>query len=136
MVIKNLVHLESRNIIRVMLVSWLIYAIIKILQVVFRIWLYIGREIVFCLVPLWFNQESTYSVFQHLPVFKVSVQLPLTRIINIRKLRNQKSGKYDPTLNMQTCGHISFEMLGSNFRPDCRDLRYLRYMYLKVKLFL
>ena len=47
---------------------------------------------------------------------------------------NQKNGKYDLTLDLKTCGYISFDILGSNFRPDFRDWRYLRYMDSKVNI--
>ena len=40
---------------------------------------------------------------------------------------------YDLTRDMKTCCHISFEMLSSDLRPDCRDLRYLRYIDSKVE---
>ena len=32
---------------------------------------------------------------------------------------------YDPTPDLKEFCHISFEMLSSNLRLDCRDLRYL-----------
>ena len=44
------------------------------------------------------------------------------------KYVTKKHGKHDPTLDPKTCGHISFDMLGSYFHPDCRDLIYLRYI--------
>ena len=34
---------------------------------------------------------------------------------------------------LKICGHVSFEMLSSNFCPDFIDLRYLRYIDSKVK---
>ena len=40
---------------------------------------------------------------------------------------------HDPTSDLKTCGHISFEMLSSNLHPDCRDLRYLIYSDSKVE---
>ena len=48
-------------------------------------------------------------------------------------MRNQKYGNYNPTSDLKTCGHTSFEMLGSNFHPDCRDLIYLRYIDSKAE---
>ena len=35
----------------------------------------------------------------------------------------KKHGKYDPTSDLKTYGHIIFDILGSNFGPDCRYLR-------------
>ena len=49
---------------------------------------------------------------------------------NISQARNQKHGKYDPTLDLKRCDHIWFDMLGSNF---CLDCRYCRYVDSKVK---
>ena len=40
---------------------------------------------------------------------------------------------YDLTLDLKTCGHISFDMLSSNLRPDYMDLRYLIYIDSKVE---
>ena len=40
---------------------------------------------------------------------------------------------YYPTSDLKTCGHISFEIISSNLRPDCIDLVYLRYIYSKVE---
>ena len=51
---------------------------------------------------------------------------------NISQLHDKKHGKHDPTSDLKTCGHISFEMISSNFSLDCIDLIYLRYMDLKV----
>ena len=39
---------------------------------------------------------------------------------------------YDPTPDMKTCCHISFEMLSSNLRSDSIYLEYLRYRDLKI----
>ena len=39
---------------------------------------------------------------------------------------------YDPTADLKTCCHISFEMLSSNLRLDSRDLGYLRHHGLKI----
>ena len=47
--------------------------------------------------------------------------------------KKPKNGKYHPTSNLKMCGHISFERLDLNFRPDCRYLRYLRFMDSKIK---
>ena len=44
-------------------------------------------------------------------------------IQDIRKVSNQRYGQYNPTSYLKTCGHILFEMLGSNFGPDGRYLR-------------
>ena len=38
---------------------------------------------------------------------------------------------YDPTPDMKTCHHISFEMLSPNLCFDSRDLGYLKYYDLK-----
>ena len=38
---------------------------------------------------------------------------------------------YDPTLDLKTRCHISFDILSSNLRSDSRDLKYLRYSDLK-----
>ena len=128
-------QLQSKNLNKSRLVAWLLYAIFEILiQVVFRICFFIGQEIIFFLVFIWVDQESTYSIFQHLTVFWVSGKF-LHRIINKIQARyaTKKYEKYDPTSDLKTCGHISFEMLSPKFHPDCRYLRYLRYIYLKVE---
>ena len=39
------------------------------------------------------------------------------------QVHNKKKGTYNPTSDMKTCGYISFDMLGSNFGPDCKYLR-------------
>ena len=39
---------------------------------------------------------------------------------------------YDPTSDLKTCGHISFDMLSSNLLQNCRGLRYLRYIYSNI----
>ena len=39
---------------------------------------------------------------------------------------------YDPTQDMKTRYHISFEMLSSNLHSDLRDLKELRYCDLKI----
>ena len=44
--------------------------------------------------------------------------------------RNMKI--YDPTSDMKTRCHISFEILSSNLRSDSIDLKYLRYSDLKI----
>ena len=43
-----------------------------LLQVVFQIWFYIGREMIFMLGSTKFNKESTYSISLHLTLLKVS----------------------------------------------------------------
>ena len=126
--------LWSNNIIIVRLVELSLYYNLEIiLQAVFRIWFCIGWEVVFWLDSNKFNWESTYSEFQHLPIFKVIGQLP-HKILNkiYSKYATKKHGKYDRTSDLKTCRHISFEMLGSIFCPDCRYLRYLRYMDSKI----
>ena len=40
---------------------------------------------------------------------------------------------YYPTSYLKTYGHILCEMLRSNLRPDCRYLRYLRFIGLRVE---
>ena len=40
---------------------------------------------------------------------------------------------FDPASDLKTCGYISFEMLNSKVRPDCRDLIYLRYIDSKAE---
>ena len=40
---------------------------------------------------------------------------------------------YDPTLDLKTCGHISFDIISSNLRTDCKYLIYLRYIDSKVE---
>ena len=40
---------------------------------------------------------------------------------------------YDPNSDMKICCHISFDILNSNLRSDCRDLIHLRYIYSKVE---
>ena len=40
---------------------------------------------------------------------------------------------YDPASYLKACGHILFEMLSSNLRPDWIDLRYLRYIDSEVE---
>ena len=49
-----------------------------LLQVVFRIWLCIGREIIFWLKYIRFNRESTYIGFQQAPHIWVSLQIQET----------------------------------------------------------
>ena len=67
------------------------------------------------------------------PVFKVSGQFTHTiRKTYISQVCNQKYIKYDPTLDLKNVVAIRFEILSSNFCPDCRDLIYLRYIDSKV----
>ena len=40
---------------------------------------------------------------------------------------------YDPTPDMKTRYHISFEMLSSDLRLDSRDLNELRYCDLRIR---
>ena len=40
---------------------------------------------------------------------------------------------YDPTPDMKTRCHISFEMLSSNLRSDSIDFKELRYFDLKIR---
>ena len=47
-----------------------------------------------------------------------------------RHIREEKyNGTYNTNKYMKICGHILFEMAGSNFGPECR---YLRCMDLNV----
>ena len=48
------------------------------------------------------------------------------------KYLTKKHGKYYPTFYLKTCVHISLDMLGSYFVPDCREFRYFRYIDLNV----
>ena len=59
---------------------------------------------------------------------------------HIQEVTKYKTGKYprnvkisDPTPDMITFCHISFEMLSSKLRSDSRDLKYLRYRDLKIR---
>ena len=57
---------KSKNLNKVRLVAWLLYAIFEILlKVVFWIWSCNGRGKIFLLGWIWFNQYSTYSRLQH-----------------------------------------------------------------------
>ena len=40
---------------------------------------------------------------------------------------------YDPTPDLKTRCHISFEMLSSNLSSDSRDFKYLRYHDLEIR---
>ena len=54
----------------------------------------------------------------------------------LAKYVTKKYGNYDLTSDLKTCGHISFDILGSIFCLGCRYLRYLkclRYIDLKVE---
>ena len=126
-------QLQSNNLKKVRLGTWLLYAIFEILlQVVFRIWFCIRREIIFCLESIQFNGESTYNIFQHLPVFKVSGKSPHT----IRKKSNP--GTYKKTWKVWS--NLISKFLWSRiiwdarhiFCPNCRDLIYLRHIDSKV----
>ena len=47
----------------------------------------------------------------------------------IGQVHNKKHENYDPTSNLKTCGHILFDILGSNFVPYWR---YFRYLYSNI----
>ena len=51
----------------------------------------------------------------------------------ISQVHNKKHGKYDPNMDLKTCDHILFEMIGSIFCPYFRGLICLRYMDSNVK---
>ena len=74
-----------------------------------------------------FNKESTYSRFQKLPVFEVSVNLPHMKRKKIEaRYVTKKYERHDRTSDLKACGHILFEMLSSNFLPVCRKCIDLR----------
>ena len=80
------------------------------------------------------HRESTYIGLQHITIFEVSGQLIYIRIKIGAKYVTKKHGKYDPTFDLETCVHISLEMLGTNFVPDFKEFRYFRYINLNVNL--
>ena len=57
--------LQPKNLNKVGLVAWLLYAIFEILiQLLFWIWVCIGQEIILFIGKIWLDQESNYSIFQ------------------------------------------------------------------------
>ena len=130
---------QPKNLNKVRLVSLLLYAIFKYFskqhfEFGSVLLLFIEREIIFLLGSIRFNRESTYSIFQHINVFKVSGKLLNTRGNKIKARYITKNMKiYEPNSDIKTCDHTFVDTLSSNLRPDCRDLIYLRYIDPKVE---
>ena len=49
----------------------------------------------------------------------------MRRNIMEAKYITEKYVKYNPNKDMKTYDHISFELVGSNFGPECENLRYM-----------
>ena len=87
-----------------------------------------GVKIIFVPGSILFNPESIDIRFLHLPLYEVSEALPCTRKKKYKPATYPENVKiYDLNPDMETYRHISFEMLISDLRSDCRYLRYFDF---------